>query len=212
MHSTQESILALIQEEGVVPLHYSQIGRKIGEKHAQNVKHHLHQLQKRGLLHIDNRRKIIRATEGGSRSVFSLTQIPILGSANCGQALAIAEENCEGYLKVSESIVPSCEHYFAIRAKGPSLNKADINGKNIEDGDYVIFDSKNKSPNDGEYILSIIDGSANIKRFSIDEENGYVVLSSESTEEIEPIIIDKNDDYHIAGVVERVVKKPKINL
>jgi len=212
MHATQESILALLQEEGVIPLHYSRIGRKIGVKHVQNVKHHLQQLQKRGLLHIDSRRKIIKVQEDDSRSSFSLTRIPILGSANCGQALAIAEENCEGYLKVSESIVPSQKSYFAVRAKGTSLNKADINGKSIEDDDYVIIDPENKAPTDGEYILSIIDGCANIKRFSTDVENGYIVLLSKSTEEIEPIIIDQNDDYHIAGVVDHVVKKPQVNL
>lgn len=33
----------------------------------------------------------------------------------------------------------------------------------MESGDFVIVDSENTSPRDGDYVVSVIDGMANIK-------------------------------------------------
>jgi SOS-response transcriptional repressor LexA len=88
---------------------------------------------------------------------------------------------------------------------GSSLNRANIGGKSIEDGDYVIVDCQNKNPANGQYILSIIDGMANMKRFF--REGEEIRLVSESSIDISPIIIHQDDDYMISGVILMVVKK-----
>ena len=133
--------------------------------------------------------------------------IPIVGSANCGPATIYADQNIEGYLKISKRLAPNKKSVFALRAEGNSLNKANIDGKNVESGDFVIVDSENTSPHDGDYVVSVIDGMANIKKYRLDESHSRIALLSESTQEYSPIFIHKNDNFRISGKVVDVVKK-----
>ena len=82
----------------------------------------------------------------------------------------------------------------------------------VEDGDFIVIDSANRNPKDGDYILSIIDNMANIKKIKFDRENNRIALISESTEKYPPIFIRPNDNFNylINGVVLQVIKKLKI--
>jgi len=215
MHKTQERILSLLQLRGVLPLKYAQIAREIHEKtNLQNIKYHLSKLEESGYVSIDKVKKIIRETVSENKERCVISKTPIYGNANCGTPLAYADDQIEGYLKTSNSIVPENDNLIALKAVGNSMNEARIgnknNEKNIEDGDYVIVDVSQKTPADKDYILSIIDDGANIKRFFFDSKNNYVILRSESTEDIPDIIIDANDNYCVAGLVKYVVKKPQV--
>ena len=143
----------------------------------------------------------------GSLSGFEFISIPLVGSANCGPALLLAEENIEGYLTVKKNLVPRASGIFALRASGNSLNKANIKGKNIENGDLVLIDSEDRNIKDGDYVLSIIGEAANLKKYTFDKKNGHIVLSSESTEKYKPILIMAGDDFAINGKVIAVIKK-----
>ena len=135
-------------------------------------------------------------------------RIPVVGSANCGAANLLAEENVEGYLKISRQILNRRDGIFALRADGDSMNRADIGGKAIDDGDYVIIDSENCNPRDGDYVLSIIDGYANLKRFRVNHESGQIWLESESSNPShKPIYVSSEDDFMVNGKVLAVVKK-----
>ncbi len=91
------------------------------------------------------------------------------------------------------------------------MNKASVDGRSIENGDFVLIDCDDKVPQDGDYVLSIIDGLANIKKFIQDDTNQQIVLLSESTADYPPIYIDpSNYDYIINGKVIRVLKKPAL--
>jgi SOS-response transcriptional repressor LexA len=90
------------------------------------------------------------------------------------------------------------------------MNRAEIGGKRIEDGDYVIVDVSDKHVRNGDIVLSIIDGLANIKKFYLDKKNNQVILMSQSTKDFPPIYIHENDDFMINGKVVQVIKKPKI--
>jgi SOS-response transcriptional repressor LexA len=85
------------------------------------------------------------------------------------------------------------------------MNEADIDGNNIEEGDYVIIDASYRGPRPGDYVLSIIEGCANIKKFAR-AKNGNVVLLSESSTDYSPIYIDENDQFLINGRVAQVIK------
>ncbi len=137
--------------------------------------------------------------------------LPVVGAANCGPAELVAEENIDGYLKVSRKLLPDTKGLFALRASGNSLNKSNIEGKNIEDGDFVIIDPNYRYPKDGDYVLSIIDGLANLKKFKIDKKNNQITLVSESTEDYKPIFIHEGDDYVVNGKVVGVIKKPNLS-
>lgn len=212
MHLLQRRILELASKENLAALTLRDIGNKIGEKYPQNVKHHIGQLLKKGFLKENlEKTKITRVDIDQPSNLFY--SIPILGSANCGQALTFADENFEGYLQISKSLVPNFDknHLFAIKAVGESMNNADINGEALDDRDYAIIDNSKHDLNfyNNKYVLSIIDGMANIKRLKKDNKNQRIVLISESTQDYPPIVIDNADfqNYLINGEVIKVIKR-----
>lgn len=213
MHPLQKRILDLAITKNLATLTLREIGEKISEPHPQKVKHHLTQLLKKGFLKENKSKTLIsRVDQNPKESLFY--SIPILGTANCGQALSFAEESYEGYLQVSKSLIPNFDKNttFIVKAIGNSMNKANIDGNNLEEGDYAIIDKtqNNLKFYENKYVLSIIDGMANIKKLIKDEKNKRLLLLSESTQDYPPIIIQDEDfkDYLINGIVTKVVKKP----
>ena len=213
MHIYQKKILALVRNGSLKNISMRQIGRLIGIDHPQNVKHHLAQLEKRGLATYNLSNKTLEAVKGfKSTKNEGLLSIPVYGAVNCGPALCEANDYIEGYLKISPKLLKKTKGIFIIEASGDSMNKANINGKTIEDGDYVVIDSEYKAPINGDYIVSVIDGLANIKRFIKDDQNKQIVLMPESSKDYPPIFIGINelDKYIICGKVIQVIKKPKL--
>lgn len=207
MHTLQEKLLNIIDEKNIGDLTLRQIGELIGEKLPQKVKHHLSQLERKGFILIDRKNKKINRISNRAKAGDIFISIPIIGTANCGPAAIYADQNIEGYLKISKRLAPNKKSVFALRAEGNSLNRANVKGKNIESGDFVIVDSENTSPRDGDYVVSIIDSMANIKKYRLDKNNSRIALLSESTQEYPPIFIHENDDFKVSGKVVDVVKK-----
>lgn len=210
MHKTQTLLLQLSQTTDLSNMTFRQIGKLIGEPHPQNVKHHLNQLINKGLLAPS--RKYKQQSNFGKKALVNVdfVNIPIVGTANCGDANHIAEENLEGLLTVSKGLLKNRKKVFAIKADGDSMNKADINGSAIMDGDYILVDSEKRIPETGDYVVSIINGYANVKRFYRDKTTSQIVLKSESSKQIPPIFISAKDfsDYLVAGEVFAVLKDP----
>lgn len=207
MHILQKKLLQLISSRNIANLKLREIGELIGEKHPQKVKHHLSQLKEKGLIIHNKSRNILAKIDLKNNKNKRLVNIPILGNASCGSASIYADENLEGYLKVSTKILKPKEKLFAIKAIGPSMNKAKINGKNIENDDYVVIDVENKNLGNGDYVLSIIDGCCNIKKFVRDNKNKQIILLSESTQDFPPIYIHPHEtSYFINGKVVDVIK------
>ena len=125
----------------------------------------------------------------------------------------LAEEKIDGYLQISGQFLKDHRGpgIFAVRAMGSSMNRASINGKNIVDGDFVLVDREDKNVRSGDYVLSVINGAANIKRLMRDTLHEQIVLMSESTQFIPPIHIHPDDfnDYLLNGKVLDVIKSPK---
>lgn len=213
MHLVQRRILELAEKRNIGQLTLREIGELVGEPHPQKIKHHISQLQRKSFLLVDKRKKLVKPRSiAGGRGVFAA--VPIMGSANCGEALELAENRVEGFLQLSRSMLPRRRGIYALKAVGTSMNqaKAGTTRKGIDEGDYVLVDGEDREARDGDYVVSVIDGAANIKRFVRDEENRQVVLLSESTEDYPPIHLDFEDfepDYMIGGKVIRVIKRPK---
>ncbi len=215
MHEIQQNLLKAAQQTNLGQMTLREIGELIGVTSPQKVKHHLQQLEKRGLLRIDKATGMIEKRGVGWVGISSarnrLLSIPILGAANAGPANVFADSNIEGYLQVSPSMIryPNTHGLFALKVDGPSMNQAEITNKRIEDGDYVVIDSEARDPKDGDIVLSIIDGLANIKKYYVDDENQQILLMSESSQSFPPIHIHQNDNFTINGKVVGVIKKPK---
>lgn len=218
MHELQQKLLRLAQDRNLGRLTLDEIGRLLGlkERSPQKVKHHLNQLEKRGLIRIDRSRGVVEKTSQGKVSGLlkkaKLLSLPILGAANAGPAQLFAEPNIEGYLRVSSTLLGrrASKGIFALKVSGPSMNQAEIQKKKIEDGDYVIVDSEYREARDGDIVLSVIDGMANIKRFYWDRKNRQIVLVSDSSQNFPPIYIHENDEFMINGKVVQIIKKPRL--
>ena len=93
------------------------------------------------------------------------------------------------------------------------MNRANIGGKNIEDGDYVVVDSEDKNVQTGDYVLSVIGGLGNIKKYVEDKNQRQITLVSESKQFFPPIYLHEEDlsDYLVNGKVVAVVKESNDN-
>ena len=212
MHSIQEKILKLSEYHDLANMSLREIGKLVHETSPQKIKHHLLQLEKNGLIQMDRLSKVMVKTKPYISSARnSLMAIPIFGTANCGPATVYADQEAEGYLRVSGKLLSKKKGVFAIKASGYSMNKANINGETVDDGDYVLVDPTVTAVRNGDYVLSIIDGMANIKRYFKDSDNQRVILLSESSASFSPIFIhrDDMDNYLVNGKVIQVIKKPK---
>jgi SOS-response transcriptional repressor LexA len=218
MNQYQEKILALLSDRGEfrgLPLR--EMAKMVGLNPDQPyaVQYHLDKLEKKGLISYDRKNKIIKRVETGTVRN-DLVSVPILGTANCGAATIFADECWNGILQISEKLFPKAvnkEAVFAIEADGDSLNRAKIgpNHLSVESGDYVLVNSANKVPQNGDYVLSVVDGLGNIKKFSHDESTNRITLLSESTSNHPPIVLHESDDlsYFVGGVLFDVIKHGK---
>lgn len=218
MHSVQQKIINISRSQDISKLSLRELGKLIGETHPQKIKYHKDQLEKDGLLNLKSSQSTIKTLKKGKtfNKDLDLVEIPILGEANCGIPTIFANEEYMGSIKVSSSLIPNKSDLFALVARGDSMNDADIDNKAIEDGDYVIVDPNQTTPRSGrDYIISIIEGSANVKKYYEDREHSQIILVSESldTKRHQPIFIpmDEATDYLVNGVVVQVVKAQTLN-
>lgn len=132
--------------------------------------------------------------------------VPVFGMANAGAATMFADQYIEGYLKVSKKIVRNARTVFAIQVSGTSMNKARVNGKTIQNGDFILVDSSWRHYDNGDKVLVAIDGLATVKTYrSVNGKN--VVLLPESTDKRhKPIFLTEDDHFVINGKVIDVLK------
>lgn len=210
MNETRDRLLQLAREKDISNMGLREIARELNVKNPQNIKFHLKKLSDAGLLDFKMRPSVrIQANELGTSS---LIRIPILGAVSAGPATQRADNELSGYLRISSALLKTRNYkdLFALKIAGLSMNRANVNGMPINDGDYAIVDGSKRSPKDGDYVIAVVDGLANLKRFLFDKENNQVVLMSESSEDYLPIFVHPQDDNEglISGSVVQVVRQP----
>ncbi|OGR68432.1 MAG: hypothetical protein A2081_04650 [Elusimicrobia bacterium GWC2_61_19] len=218
MHPIQEKLLHLSKERNLAQVSLREMAKAIGlpDESPQKIKHHLQQLEKKGFFTIDRDKGLMEKTSlipgwanGLLKTASSLFSIPIVGTASCGPATIFAEENFQGFLRVSGRLLGRAtpKGLYGIKTNGTSMNRAEIAGKMIEDGDYVIIDSNRKDVRDNDIVLAIIDNKATIKRFIDDRKNGQVILKADSSYDYDPIYLHPDDDFLISGKAVAVIKR-----
>lgn len=211
MHEVQKRLLSLASIADLSTMSYRQIGERVNCKFASQVQHHIGQLIKNGYLLRKANGSLVVSEKNSGLLPNNVLSIPILGEADCGEATRFASDTIQGYLSLSPSTtqVKNTKGVYALVARGDSMNRANINGHAIENGDYVLVEKRDPYvPQKNDYVVSIIDGMANIKKFQQDEAHGRVVLQPESFFPYPPIIIADGDfqHYQIAGKVVDVIK------
>lgn len=180
---------------------------------APTIHQHVSVLEKKGyLIRSKNKRRFFEIAEKPipqnalNSPAFDAFMIPILGSATAGSPVHFAEEHIEGYLRVSQKDIKQKKELFAVRIDGESMNKASKGGIQFSNGNFAIVDPTKRTPENNTYVLSVINGVCNIKKFRKDS-NGICLLS-ESTQSIhKPIFISSSDEYVVNGEVVAIIEK-----
>lgn len=133
-----------------------------------------------------------------------MAKIPLVGNIPAG-APFLAIENIEAYIPYDISrLKGDSKDYFFLRAIGDSMNKSNINGKTIDDGDYVLV-RKQVTADYGKRVVALIGNDATIKRL-IKSDVGVSLEPESSNSSNKPILIF-DDDFSIQGEVVDVIKK-----
>jgi SOS-response transcriptional repressor LexA len=208
-----ETIREVIEQEKDNPTTYK-IHKRLGDSGVKvgslkGTVQVVEALEKKGLIVRDGKQIFLVENENfvNMNNVFS---IPAYGLASCGEALAYADDNVDGYLQISKSLFREDDpvKLFAVKALGDSMDKEEIN-----DGDYVVFE-KNESGEDLEnkIVVAVINGMATIKRYH-KLRDGMIGLFPNSTNKFhQPIYLDENDQVMIAGVFRKVLPVKFVSL
>jgi len=138
----------------------------------------------------------------------SFIQVPVFGASSAGAATMFADQYIEGYMRVSKRLVKD-KNVFAVQVSGTSMNKAKVNGKTIQNGDFILVDAEEKQYHNGDRVLVVIDGLATVKTYrSLDGKT--IALLPESTDKAhKPIFLTPEDNFVINGKVIDVLKMPR---
>lgn len=121
----------------------------------------------------------------------STVSLPLIGSITAGQPI-LAEQNIEEYIPLPESYIKG-RVCFLLKVNGDSMIDA-----GILDRDYIIVDSTQTTPTQGQMVAALIEEeSATVKTFY--KKDGKIVLKPEN-QSYEPMIFDPNE-VRILGVV-----------
>lgn len=206
MNPIQQTLLDIARLENIEEIRRVDLLNRVGCEYPSQITHHLMQLIKRGdLVRRDGRLMPALSTPQG------LVRIPVMGEADCGEATRFADGRVLDTLAVSPTLlsVKNPSTAYALIARGDSMNNAKVNGKFIEDGDYVIVQKVDGyMPQDGEIVVSIIGGLANIKKFVRDTIHGRLLLLSDShrQKDYAPIIVSEDDEFQVEARVMDVIK------
>jgi site-specific DNA-methyltransferase (adenine-specific) len=125
-----------------------------------------------------------------------MVNIPLLGLIAAGQPIE-AIQNKEA-IAVPQSKLPHSGEFYALRVLGDSMID-----ENINDGDVVLIKQQHVAEN-GQKVVVLIDGhEATLKKFY--KERGYIKLQP-ANKSVKPIIIKKNREIIIQGVVIDIIK------
>lgn len=160
-------------------------------------------LEKKGLIKRDSDRKIYIVRDGSFMDLDNIFSIPTYGLASCGEALAFADNNVEGYVQVSKSLFRKDKpaQLFAVKALGDSMDKVGIN-----DNDYVVFAKYAYGEElEGKVVVAVINGMATIKIYKHLKDGMIGLFPQSSNTKHQPIYLDKSDQILIAGVFRKVL-------
>jgi SOS regulatory protein LexA len=126
----------------------------------------------------------------------TMINIPLLGLIAAGQPIE-AIQNKET-IAVPQNKLPRSGEFYALRVIGNSMID-----ENINDGDIILVKQQSVAEN-GQKVVALIDNyEATLKKFY--KERGFIRLQP-ANKTIEPIIIKKDREIIIQGIVIDVIK------
>lgn len=176
-----------------------------GIQTKQGVIKHLKSLEKKGVLKRTGEPRGLKLVRGNKNFI----NIPILGRANAGRPLILAEEELIGEIQLDENLLPiHGKDIFAVIVKGDSMNRRMIRDKFIEDNSLALI-RRTKNVIDGDVVLAIIEQEATIKSY-MQKDNMVILYPESKNNEHKPIYIseESTDLFEINGKVVAVLDNP----
>jgi repressor LexA len=171
------------------------------------ITYHLEVLEKRGLISRSSESRGIQVLDKIEDNFLS---VPLLGFANAGTPLVIAQEEYMGELTVDKSLLTGSDNIFAVELKGDSMNRKKFGNTFLQNGSYVIV-SKGAEVTDNDTVLALIDGCATVKVFK--KMADLITLLPDSDNPVhKPIYVSPSTESTILGKIVGVLDNPMNSL
>ena len=197
-----ESLTTYLSEFDMAPT-LAELQEMLGINTKRGVVKHLEALEKKGYIYRNGKSRGIFLDSTFSSDMYD---VPVLGYANAGRPLAMAEEEIMGVIKMDKDVLTQKPDLFALMVKGDSMNTRRINKVPILNNSYVIIE-KSGQVSDGDVVLAVIDNAATIK--TLKRSDNSVILYPESDNPIHtPIYLRNSSEAYINGKVIAVLENP----
>lgn len=201
---SKEQVLSAIRRailhDGLPPT-VEELRRMLKVGSTRTVLRYLRWLEDEGEIERWSGARGLRLVKTNQQHVQTLS-VPLIGEAPAGSLMA-AEENLEGWIRLPTEFLEPRAKFFLLRVRGDSMNKAVVKDQRIESGDLVLV-RQQATAQTNDIVVALVDGEAAIKRLV--RGDGYFLLKPDSANpEHRPIVV--NCDFHVQGVVTRVLKK-----
>jgi len=145
------------------------------------------------------KQKKSNVNKGFIQSIKDIIDIPVLGTADCGEPLSFADDYIEDHVQISKKFIRgNKDDYFFVKAQGDSMNKEGIKNKS-----YVLIKKGQNVSGNGENVLAVVNGLGTIKKLY--RQKDAVLLSPSSTNSHhKPIVLHPDDEVSICGQIDRV--------
>lgn len=198
IHDSQRKLLKFLKGvEDLEGLSYWEIARETGLKNAQNVIHHLGQLEKLGYL----RRDLTNPTcfEVLKDPIEDVVYLNLHGFAQCGnKSDFFSENNTRDKIAISTKLfgISNAEKCFLIKAKGDSMEPE------ITENDLIIFEAKDTAEDSYTALVSHA-GECKIKQ--IFHLKDGTLLKSWNKKHAD-ITVKRKEDVVILGIAKHIIK------
>lgn len=110
-----------------------------------------------------------------------------------------------GYMKISKKLLPSNPQDLVIlTARGNRMKECLVDGKSIEDANYLLVDTSKKEYADGDIVITDMFGITECVKIKLQEEITYIMKGSKTY-----AVVTGQDVGKIQGKVIKVFKIPK---
>lgn len=169
-----------------------EIQRKFKMASVSTAHFYISKLKEAGYLEkLENKARSITVPERES-----LVKIPLLGTIAAGEPIEAMQDR--EFITIPKAKIPRGGEFYALRVAGNSMID-----ENIKDGDVVLVKQQEVAEN-GQRVVALIDNyEATLKKFY--RERNQVRLQPANSA-YEPIIIRKDRDIKIQGIVINVIK------
>lgn len=129
--------------------------------------------------------------------------LPMFDNARfvAGFPLALDNDELAQDVELLRMLCPHPEASYLIRVKGDSMIDA-----GIHDGDIIIVDKSNRTPDEHEVAVCELNGEYTIKHVVSDGDRAWLVPANAKYPRIE---IKENDDFSVWGTVTYTIHKPR---